>query len=77
MEGNVDTIGDYSFNTKPSCVDLGCCQDVYLQTGDNPPVLYSGFYMYISGGNNPSFTINGNTGIVDCGLEGQGVDIYK
>gem|GEM_PF-2229330 len=32
MEGTIDTISDYIFTTKPSCVDLGCCQNVYLQT---------------------------------------------
>ena len=77
MVGNKSTISDYTFRTKPSCVDLGCCQDVSLQTGNNPSFLYNGFTLNISGGYNPTFTINGNTGTLDCGTAGQGVNIYK
>jgi hypothetical protein len=69
MENNIDTISDYIFDTKPSCADLGCCQDVYLQTGSNSPILYPRFTLNISGGFNPSFVIDGNTGTVDCGTE--------
>jgi hypothetical protein len=61
MVGNIDDINDYSFTTKPSCTDLGCCQDVYLQRRSDLPFLYSGFVLNISGGINPSFVINGNT----------------
>ncbi|MEI6673199.1 MAG: hypothetical protein WCL02_08035 [bacterium] len=48
MVGNIDNINNYTFSTKPSCVDLGCCQDVYVQTGINPPFFYSGFTLNIS-----------------------------
>ncbi len=77
MENNIDTISDYIFDTKPSCADLGCCQDVYLQTGSNSPILYPRFTLNISGGFNPSFVIDGNTGTVDCGTEWLGMTIYK
>ncbi|EKD24978.1 MAG: hypothetical protein ACD_80C00142G0020 [uncultured bacterium (gcode 4)] len=78
MEGNVDTISDYTFNTNPSCRDLGCCQTVSLQTGINMPFFYSWVTLNISWGSNPSFVINGNTGIVYCGTENErGMDIYK
>ena len=77
MEHNVDTISTYSFTTKPSCVDLGCCQNVSLQTGNNPSFIYNGFTLNISGGLNPTFTFNGNTGTINCGTENQGMHIYK
>ena len=78
MEWNPDTIGDYSFETKPSCADLGCCDNISIQTGENPAVIYSGFTLNVSGGIDPSFTIDGNTGTLDCGTENQmGLNIYK
>lgn len=78
MEGNVDTISDYSFKTKPSCTDYGCFHDVYLQTGITLPFLYSNFTLTISGGINPSFTSNGDTGTLYCGTENEtALDIYK
>ncbi|EKD24979.1 MAG: hypothetical protein ACD_80C00142G0021 [uncultured bacterium (gcode 4)] len=78
MENNVDTINDYIFNTKPSCTDLGCCQNVYLQTGFTvPSFLYSWFILNVSWGVNPTFTFSGNTGLIDCNIDSWGLDIYK
>jgi hypothetical protein len=44
---------------------------MYLQTGISLPFLYSPSVLNISGGFNPTFTINGNTGIVDCNTENE------
>jgi hypothetical protein len=77
MENNIDTISDYIFSTKPSCADLGCCEEIYLQTGSSFPILYPGSNLTISGGFNPSFVINGTTGTVDCGIGDQGITIDK
>lgn len=77
MEGNIDTINDYSFKTKPSCSDYGCFHDVYLQTGITLPFLYNNFTLYVSGGIDPYFTGNGNTGTLYCGTENEtALDIY-
>ena len=76
MAGNTDNINDYTFTTKPSCQDLWCCT-LYIQTGNNTPFLYNKTGLYISWWVNPSFTINGNTGTVDCDSNYQGMNIYK
>lgn len=78
MEGNIDTISDYSFRTKPSCGDYWCFHDVYLQTGITLPFLYNDFTLYISGGINPYFTGDGNTGTLYCGTENiTALDMYN
>ena len=76
MEWNFDTISDYTFSTKPSCADLGCCHEVSLQTGNTIPFVYNLFALNISGGINPTFTFDGNTGTINCGTENEGMDIY-
>lgn len=77
MEGNIDTIDDYTFSTKPSCIDLGCCEQNYLQTGTNSPVPYNGNILNISWWIDPSFVFDGNTWTVDCHMENQWMDIFK
>jgi len=77
MEGNTSSISPYSFWTRPSCGDLGCCNEVYIQTGINIPFLYSGFTLNVSGGLDASFTNSGSTGTLYCGTENQGMDIYR
>ena len=77
MAGNIDTINDYTFTTKPSCQDLWCCGDIYVQTGMNVPFLYTPSALYVSWWLNPSFTINGNTWTIDCNTANQGMNIYK
>jgi len=77
MVGNVDQISNYSFNTRPSCVALGCCNQIFIQTWINLPFLYNQTILSISGGINPSFTIHGNTWIIYCGTENQWMNIYK
>ena len=77
MADNTDNISDYTFNTKPSCLDLGCCDSLYLQTGVNPPILYSGSILSVSGGNNPTFTYSGNTGTINCWSPVLGMNIYS
>ena len=76
MAGNIDTINDYTFTTRPSCQDLWCCA-LYIQTGNNTPFLYNKTGLSISGWINPSFTINGNTWTIDCDANSQGMNIYK
>lgn len=77
MAGTPDQINDYTFSTRPSCEDLWCCNMVSLQTGTNPPFVYSGTILSISGGINAHFSGNGNTGFLYCGTENEGMDIYK
>lgn len=77
MVGNYDTVSNYIFTTSPSCIDLGCCDPLYLQTWNTMPFLYNGTILNVSGGNNPSFTVQGNTWILYCGTENQGMNIYK
>ena len=77
MVGNVDNISNYTFSTKPSCTDLWCCQDIYIQTGNNLPLFYNGFTLHISWGVNPTFDVIGNTGIVNCNTPHQWMTIYK
>jgi hypothetical protein len=78
MAGNQDQIANYSFTTRPSCADLGCCNNIYVQTRNNSPFLYNNFVLNISGGINPSFIITGSTGTVDCGMANEyAMDIYK
>jgi hypothetical protein len=40
MAGNLDTIGDYSFSTRPSCGELNCCQDKQIQYKDITKTLF-------------------------------------
>jgi len=68
MEGTPGN-GGYVFHTAPSCADYGCCPNIYLQTGINPPFLYTPFVINVSGGINPYFTGHGNTGVIYCGTE--------
>ena len=78
LAGNQDQIPSYSFTTRPSCGDLGCCNNIYVQTWTNIPFLYNPFTLTISGGISPSFIIHGNTGTVDCGMANEyAMDIYK
>lgn len=78
MEGNIDTINDYSFRTKPSCGDYGCFHNVFLQTGVSLPFLYNNFTLSISGGINPYFVSNENTGTLYCGTENEtALNIYN
>lgn len=77
MAGTLDNIQDYTFQTRPSCIELGCCNQVYIQTWTAPSFLYSGINITISWGFNPSFTSYGNTGILDCGTANQGMNIYR
>ena len=78
MEWTPDTISDYTFSTKPSCFDLGCCDPMHIQTGTYAPFLYSWFSLTISGGINPTFTFSGATGTINCGTEEQqGTNLYK
>ncbi len=77
MAGTVDTIGDYTFWTRPSCMELWCCSTIDIQTWTNAPFVYSGTTLIISGWMNPSFTVNEHTWIVNCGTENQGMDIYE
>ncbi len=77
MVGTIDTIGDYIFWTRPSCMELGCCSTITIQTWTNLPFVYSGTTLMISGWINPSFTTTGNTWTLYCGTENQGMDIYK
>jgi len=77
MEGNIDTINDYSFTTRPSCVDLGCCNEIYVQTWYTP-FIYNAFTLTISGWINPTFVVDGNTWTVDCGMENDtALSLYK
>lgn len=71
MVGNVDTISDYSFRTKPSCSDYGCFHDVYIQTGNTLPFIAPTSTLSISGGINPYFTGYGNTWTIYCGTENE------
>ncbi len=77
MAGTTDAINDYTFTTKPSCLDLGCCDALYIQTWTNLPFLYTPSFLTVSGWFNPSFTIYGLTGVLDCGTAGMGMNIYK
>lgn len=78
MEGNIDTINDYSFTTRPSCADLWCCNEVYIQTWIFSPFIYNEFILNISGGIQPSFVVDGNTWTVDCGMANEtALTIYK
>jgi len=78
MAGNEDTINDYQFRTKPSCADYGCFHNVYLQYGDDTPFLYDNFSLSVLWGIDPSFTINGDTGTLYCGMENEtALNIYK
>ncbi len=71
MIGNIDTISDYSFRTKPSCSDYGCFHDIYIQTGITIPFLYPNTTISISWWINPYFTGYGNTGTIYCGTENE------
>ena len=71
MVGNIDTISDYSFRTKPSCSDYGCFHDIYIQTGNTIPFLYPNTTLSISWGINPYFTGYGNTWTIYCGTENE------
>lgn len=76
MAGTTDVIADYSFSTRPPCNTLGCCNQVSIQTWTSPAFLFTWTILSISGWINPSFTVNGMTWTVDCGIQDQGVSIY-
>lgn len=77
MVGTPDTIWDYIFTTRPSCIDLGCCNTVYINTRNTLPFLYTGINITISGWLNPSFVSNGTTWTLYCGTENEWMNIYK
>ena len=77
MVGNVDNISTYTFSTKPSCTDLWCCKDMYIQIGNNTPFVYNQTGLSISDGIHPLFTNYGNTWVIDCWLSNEGIPLYK
>lgn len=77
MAGTLGNIQDYTFRTRPSCTEIECCNQIYIQTGNDIPFFYTGTNITVSGGINPSFIINGNTGIINCGVGNQGMNLYR
>jgi hypothetical protein len=57
MENNLDTISDYSFVTRASCSQLGCCDDKYIQY-KNISSLFARNTLTVQGGLNPVFSVS-------------------
>ena len=77
MAGNQWTISDYSFVTRQSCSQLGCCDDKYIQY-KNISSLFTRNTVIIEGGLDPVFYLwSDGTWYIDCGLINQGMSIYK
>jgi hypothetical protein len=77
MVGNQWTISDYSFVTRQSCSQLGCCDDKYIQY-KNISSLFARNTFTVQGGLNPVFSVSvDGTWYIDCGLTNQGMFIYK
>ena len=77
MQWNQWTISDYSFVTRPSCSQLWCCDDKYVQYKTNS-VLFMRNILTIQGGLNPVLSLSPQgTWYLDCWLTNQGMFIYK
>lgn len=80
MAGNVDTIADYSFTTRPACSEFQCCNPISIQTGSNNPFTYVWSSLTISGGINPYFSWSvwtWGTGYLYCGTANNGLTLYS
>lgn len=77
MVGNLWNISDYSFVTRPSCSQLWCCDDKYIQY-KNISSLFARSTLTVQGGLNPVFSVSvDGTWYIDCGLIDQGMSIYR
>ncbi|MDD3262873.1 MAG: hypothetical protein PHR61_03420 [Candidatus Absconditabacteria bacterium] len=78
MEGNVDTISDYNFFTRPDCSEFQCCNPIDIDVkGIITPYVLSN--LYVSGGINAYLTGEDltQTGYLYCGTENEGLLIYS
>lgn len=77
MEWNQWTISDYSFVTRPSCSQLWCCDDKYIQY-KNISSLFTRNVLTVQWWLNPVFSVwFDGTWYLDCGLTNQWIFIYK
>ena len=77
-EENGGVLDTWQFTARPDCVELGCC-DRMIQTWDETTrEYYPNSTIYISGGNNASFTgIWNETWYIDCNTENEWLSIYN
>ncbi|HRU50002.1 MAG TPA: hypothetical protein P5155_00705, partial [Candidatus Absconditabacterales bacterium] len=78
LAGNGGQLYNGQFLTKPSCSDLGCCDVVKIKTGyELGFIYYPNSVLYVSGGINPYFYLDGNTGYINCNLQNSYLSLYK
>lgn len=77
-EENGGVLDTWQFTARPDCVELGCC-DRMIQTWDETTrEYYPNSTIYISGGNNASFTgIWNETGYIDCNTVNEWLLLYR
>lgn len=77
MVGNLWTISDYNFVTRPSCSQLWCCADKYLSY-KTTSFLITKSLITVQWWLNPIFSVGfDGTWYLNCGLSNQWVFIYK
>lgn len=76
---NNDEISDYSFSTRPSCTELQCCENIYVQVGTGTPVLYNYADLYVNYASwlVPEFTAWSITWYLDCRESYYWISVYS